>query len=867
MGKRILLIDGHGLAFRGFYALPETLTAKDGTPTNAIVGFTNMLLKCIETMGMDSVAIFFDPKGPTVRKEMYKEYKDGRRPTPESFKTQLPIIIDLCKLMGFPVLIKDGIEADDNIISTARFLSATGNDAVILTADKDILQVIDGRIIVMRPTKGVSEFREYDYEYFVKEYGFIPPRMADYLALMGDAVDNIPGVKGIGEKSARDLVSTYGTLENIYENLDKLPKGKRTKLEEGRDDAFRSRELVVPVEVKHTELEYLEMQEPEKDKLYDICTRLGLKKILERILPEKVAELKSSKSPDKKSDSSPVSEMYDGEIFCSMDYSVKKEIPFNELLKYDALSYSPVAEGTSSAIRHLFVSSACEYAYLDVKNEADFNGYNEWCKNGKLYLFGLRDVLVKSELPLPDLDSIRDVEALHYILHPDRGGAAVKKTIPDLPDNDIDRTFALEAIWSKLSPEAEKMGLTGLMNELDMPLSAVLAEIQKNGIYVDREKLIALEAELNDKIFSIECNITKEAGERINLNSPKQVATLLFEHMHLPPVKKTATGFSTDMSVLEELSKLPEPLCNVPSMLIEYREVTKILSGFVHPFLALTDNDEHVIHSTFDHLSTGTGRLSSRDPNVQNLPVFGEWSERFRSCLVPRKGNAFVSADYSQVELRVLAHLSEETRLLEAFRSGRDVHTETASWVFGLAPEDISQEQRRFAKVVNFGLLYGMSAFGLAQRLGVSRPAAAKMVDKYFEAFPSVQGYMKDSIEKAKKAGYTKSVFGRIRPLSELSTIEGRGNNPVNRVSVNTPIQSTASDIAKFALIKFQKELDKLDYNAKIVLQVHDSIVCECPAEKTEEIRALLIGTMESINLLSVPLSVDAKTGFSLNEV
>ncbi|MEG2019971.1 MAG: DNA polymerase I [Synergistaceae bacterium] len=859
-----MLIDGHGLAFRGFYALPESLTANDGTPTNAIVGFTNMLFKCEDTLGMDSIAIFFDPKGPTKRHEIYKEYKDGRKPTPESFKIQLPIIIELCKMMGYPVLIKDGIEADDNIISTALYLSENDFEVTILTADKDILQVVSDNIKVMRPTKGVSEFKNYDKDSFVKEYNFQPAQMAEYLSIMGDTVDNIPGVKGIGEKGARELVSQYGTLENIYEKLDELSKGKREKLLSGRDSAFKSRELIVPILIEPVRLEELKRKSPLVDQIKDLCQSLGLKKVLYRF-----AEIKEEKQRDKtKIGVSTVKNKINNLDKFDVDFTpvVKQKIPFLDVIKEKELSYGRVISADGNE-QHVYVTSRNEYCILDTDNNDEVKKLSEWCKNGILYVFGFRKNILNNKISMPDDSRIKDVEIAHYLLHPDRGGNAIIKTMENFPKDDFELLFHLVGLWNFLYPEIIERGLSKLMYEIDVPLSRVLASVQENGFNVDIEKLTNLEKELKNRIEIIEKEISDIAGESINLNSPKQVSVLLFEKLHLPTIKKTSTGFSTDMSVLEDLSRLPEPLSLVPHKLIEYRETSKILTGFVHPFINIVNNGECVIHSTFDHLSTGTGRLSSRDPNVQNLPVFGEWAVKFRECLIPLEGNVFVAADYSQIELRVLAHYSNEEKLLSAFKMNNDVHSETASWVFGLSPKDISMEQRRFAKVVNFGLLYGMSAHGLAQKLGITRIAASKIVEKYFNALPKVKLYLKNSIENAKRNGYTESIFGRIRPLNELSTIGGRGNNPIDRVAVNSPIQSTASDIAKISLIKFYNELTKSKINAKIVLQVHDSIVCECKEDQLNEVRGLLVKTMEGVNVLSVPLKVETKVGFSLNEV
>ena len=853
MDKKMLLIDGHGLAFRGFYALPETLTAADGTPTNAIVGFTNMLMKCIDDMEIENVAMFFDPKGPTRRHDMFKEYKQGRKPTPESFKRQLPIIIDICGAMGVPVFIRSGIEADDYIVSTAKTAAAGGWNVTILSADKDLFQVIGEGISVMRPTKGVSEFRSYDEQFFTEEYGFTPELMADYLALIGDAVDNIPGVPGIGEKGAKDLIVKYGKLEEIYKNLDDIAKGRRAKLEAGYDLAFSSRDLVIPQPTDSVPIESIKMSPPDCAALFDLCRRLGLKKLMQRFS----ASSDYLKLEETRADL-PLS--YADEISAANNFT---PVALAEVLKANELAM--VKKGSAANGEFVLADREKRTALLHIEDESEISMFNKWITFGTLTVYGYRSLLARYAVDLPSAERIHDVEIAHYVLHPDRGGSAIAKTLEmPLPEDEC-LACSLMPLWDSFYEEILSKGLVNIIKDIDMPLCPVLALLEKEGFRADKSKLADLEEDLQENISLTEKSVSNMAGEKINLNSPKQVGWLLFEQLKLPPLKKTATGFSTDMSVLEELARLPAPLGDVPSKLIEYREQSKILSGFVEPFIKLANEGDGSIHSTFDHLSTGTGRLASRDPNVQNMPVFGEWAVRFRDCFVPAMGKIFVAADYSQIELRVLAHLCGEKKLIDAFNEGRDVHLETASWVFGLPAEDISSEQRRFAKVVNFGLLYGMSAHGLAQRLGISRPQAAAMVERYFSALPSVRSYLSTSVKEAKAAGYTKSIFGRIRPLNEVTTVEGRGNNPLDRVAVNTPIQSSASDIAKIALVRFSKVIRDEFAEAKIILQIHDSIVCECREEDAALAEKRLIETMESVNVLSVPVRAEAKRGYSLS--
>ena len=864
MSKELLLIDGHGLAFRGFYALPETLAAADGTPTNAVVGFTTMLLNGLEKWKPDRLGLFFDPKGPTRRHELFKEYKEGRKPAPEGFKVQLPLIIDISRAMGIPVFIRDGMEADDYIVSTAAEASAEGWNVSVFSADKDLFQIINGNIKIIRPSKGVSDFKVYDKKSFIEEYGFRPEAMADYLALVGDAVDNIPGVPGIGDKTAKELIGKFGSLEGIFDNLEGMPKGRRSKLEENRELAYSSRDLIIPQPTESVPLDELIMKGPDEELLAQMCTRLSLKRLMERMLPgagSSADNIRAKKPSSGIVKNGPVV----SPIISIGETSESVETGHEELLGSTELAIAPA--GQERTVFCLFDREG-RTAMLDPGNNDYMKKWTSWCVSGNLTLFGYREMLAKYDLPLPPAERIKDVEVAHYLLHPDRGGSAIEKTLGRKLPAGKELASQLFAMWDAFEPDLWKFGLDKLMEELDLPLSVALADLQRNGIFADRGKLALMENDLAEAIVQTENDIEKLVGETINLNSPKQVGWLLFDHLHLPPVKKTQTGYSTDMSVLEELARLPRPLCDVPNKVIEYREEAKILSGFVQPFLAAAKEGNGMIHSTFDHLSTGTGRLSSRDPNVQNMPVFGKWAFRFRDCFVPSsQGMVFVAADYSQIELRVLAHLSGEKMLITAFSEGRDVHMETASWVFGLPAEEITQEQRRFAKVVNFGLLYGMGAHGLAQRLGISRPQAATMVERYFSVLPKVKGYLEKSVKEAKEIGYTRSIFGRIRPLAEVATTAGRGNNPIDRVAVNTPIQSAASDIAKIAIMRFDRVIKDEFRNAKTVLQIHDSIVCECMKKDADRLEKRLIEVMEGVDVLSVPVKAEPKRGDSLGSV
>ncbi|MDR1886179.1 MAG: DNA polymerase I, partial [Synergistaceae bacterium] len=469
-------------------------------------------------------------------------------------------------------------------------------------------------------------------------------------------------------------------------------------------------------------------------------------------------------------------------------------------------------------------------------------------------------------------ERIFDVELAHYFLHPDAKSHSADGILGGRSVSGPQGALSILSLWEEYAKSRFADDMNRVMAEIDAPLTPVLADLRRRGIYADAGALRELDSELISHTARIEKKIFSTAGRVINLNSPKQVGELLFERLRLPVIRKTKTGYSTDVAVLEELSRLPEPLNEIPSKMLEFRECSKMSSGFVQPFIKhAAESPDGRIHSTFLHTATGTGRLASRDPNVQNLPVFGDWAVKFRRAITPggvsHPGMIFVAADYSQIELRVLAHLSGEDRLIDAFANGLDIHLETASWVFGLPPGDITPEQRRFAKTVNFGLIYGMGAHGLAQRMGIPRFQAAGLVDRYFSVLPRVKQYIEDSARDARDRGYTRSVFGRIRPLSEVTTVEGRGGGSIDRVAVNTPIQSTAADIAKIALVRFHRQLASRHPDSWLVLQVHDSLICETPQDTADDVESLLVRTMEGVKCIDVPLRADPKRGYSLADV
>lgn len=837
---RVLLVDGHGLAYRAFYALPE-LSAPDGTPTQVLVGFNNMFLKILDEQKPTHICVFFDEGGPTFRHEQFKAYKETRKPTPDALKVQIPLLRECLELMGVLVHSRSGYEADDEIAATALGLTGKDADVVILTADKDMLQVLQEGIEILRPIKGVSQFRLFSTGSFEEEYGFAPRLMADYLALVGDTADNVPGVRGIGDKGAKKLLAAHGGLEGIYENLDSLPAGTRKKLEADREQAFLSLELTRLREDGVVPLEKMFFEGVMKEGFTSFCNRFGLTRLAEKfgsgLLTDRTEEVgRETALPE-------TSHVSLDELLQQQRLALCFQV-LDEGYRFGlAVEDGRIWEGEGAEVPHQVIS---------------------WLSEGELLTWDYKSLchLLPDVARIPE--KVWDGRIGTYLLHPDR--------TPSSQSGEEEMSVGLQAL-RLFSKEAELepglKDLDDLMRRVDLPLCPVLADMESRGLGVDGSRLRELEESLRGRLETIEREIGIHAGETINLSSPKQVAELLFERLGLPPVKKTKTGFSTDVTVLEELARLPVPEAVVPRLLLEYREASKMSTGFVRPFLDLAgDASRACIHTTFEHTTTGTGRLSSRDPNIQNLPVFGQWAGELRSCFVPgEKGWVFVAADYSQIELRVLAHLCGDSRLREAFCEGRDIHQETAAWVFGVPAEDVTSELRRSAKVVNFGLLYGMSAFGLAQRMGIGRAEAGEIVDRYFSVFPGVRQFLEDSYNEARRLGYTQTLFGRRRPLDEVATVGGRGNGALKRVAINSPIQGTAADIAKMAMIAWERRSPEERYEGRLVLQVHDSLVCECPAENASQAAEVLKETMEGVVSLAVPLLAETKSGPTLRGV
>ncbi|MBQ7215183.1 MAG: DNA polymerase I [Synergistaceae bacterium] len=791
--KTFLIVDGHGIAHRAYHAVNAHLTAPDGTPTSAIVGFMNMLYRVQDELLPDCTIVVFDASGSTsgihaFRYDLQPDYKSGRKPTPEDLKIQLGILPKLLEALGFRVVIREEVEADDAAASIARLAEASGHNAVVLSSDKDLFQILSPHIKMMRPiSQGVSRAEIYDTRKFMNEYGFPPASMADYLALFGDKIDNIKGVRGIGDLTAKKLLAVYPTIEAVFSALDDLPKAVRTKLQAAgmdsilwcRDNMIRLRDNIFDDDAGFLD-ECLNFQ-PNIPEAEEIAANLGLTRILSRMGSKKQVKPRLFTDPEK------------------------------------------------------FSMPECEILTADYKPELKAHPEN-----------------------FPST-SVWDLHTAYYLLHPDTAGAKFPELLAYVKSSK-DPALTLAENAGSLQAEINTYpGLGDVMKNIDLPLIPVLNRMEEHGVRISEEHFSALSAELEEHISQLEAELIHKTGVRINLNSPQQVSWLLFEHLGFEPLGKTKAGaLSVDASVLSELSKREDTYSEIPRMLLEFRELSKMLTGFVVPF-GKSAGEDGILHTTFEPAATGTGRLSSRDPNLQNIPAFGEWAEKIKAGMLPvQEGNVFVGADYSQIELRVLAHLSGEERLADAFRNGRDIHTETASGVFGVMPELVTPELRRTAKMINFGLLYGMSEFGLAERLGVGRAEAKEIMSKYFSALPGLKKFLRGVVEEARLRGFTRTLAGRIRPVKEIPA----RSQAVDRALINTPIQGTAADIARKAMIEADRKM-----KGKMFLQVHDSIVCECPENEAGDVSELLREIMRSSGGEINTLEVEIKQGKSLADV
>jgi DNA polymerase-1 len=877
--RKLLLLDGHSLAYRAFFALPTDLATASGTVTNAVYGFTSMLTKVLADEHPDLVAVAFDTPGRTFRDDMDPEYKAGRSATPDLFKSQLPLIREVLTTLDITMIEEEGVEADDVIATLATRAAALGIDVVIVTGDRDSYQLVeDPHIKVLYNKRGVSDYALYDEAGIFERTGVTPVQYPEYAALRGDPSDNLPGIPGIGEKTAAKLVANYGNLEGIFEHLDDLPPKQRENLGAGRDRVFKNREMsilrrAVPLKVGPDDFV---LGSIDREQLRVLFNQLEFRSLLPRIL-EALGDDDTQEAPVVAGFEVAVRRVHDAaaavELFTGLAGTKERValdgrwagVPGRSMLlglgvatKPDDAVYLPHDVVVVPAVRDALAAMVGTGGPPLVAHRAKELAHGL----GELDLRSLEsDTAVMAYLLDPGEGKyVLDDLALRYLSIELRSPDAVEGTLDLDGDQESERTgrqvAALLLLADSLREALEARELMSLYERFEQPLVRVLARMEAAGVAIDLEFLAELSSELTGQCRELEARIHAHAGESFNVNSTPQMRHILFEKLGLTPVKKTKTGPSTDADSLQKMADAHPIVAD----LLKYREVEKLRGTYADALPPLVGPDGR-IHASFNQISTTTGRISSDSPNLQNIPVRTSGGRQMRKAFVAAEGCGLLTADYSQIELRVLAHLAEDPGLIDAFARNLDVHTVTAARVFGVDEAAVDSFQRRFAKVVNYGLAYGMEAFGLGQRLDIPTDQAREILDSYFSNFPNVHAYMDATVREARDRGYTTTIFGRRRQLPELASDNFRIRQMGERMAQNAPVQGSAADIFKLAMIDLDRALEETGSPSRMILTVHDEIVLEVPVDEVEAVKALVRTTMESVCELKVPLVVDLGFG------
>ena len=852
MENKLAIIDGSSLLYRAFYALPPTMTSPDGVPTNAVYGFLRMLLSLYRELDPAYVAVTFDKDRQTFRMEMYDGYKATRKPAPAELVPQFDLILEVMHVMGVAVYSLSGYEGDD-VLGTLSARYEKELPVAIVTGDRDALQLASDRTTVYLTQKGISSMSEMTPKAVEEKYGITPSQVIDMKALMGDTADNIPGVPGIGEKTALKLLTQYKTLDNLYAHVDEIKGAQGKKLAAGKDMAYLSYKLAaikrdVPME---TTLE--EMAQPVHiSEMKELFSRLGINLLSQFGELPRFTALAEAKKEEVAKAGEKAEDWKDGLSFEGKETAISFDL-----------------EGTAPFFKAKGVVIAENgHAYL-VKAE-QFGKAAEALRKAKVVITENSKPIMETDFPWEGIPFF-DTTIAAYLLDPTRttyplsylAGLFKKPEIyademKDFASKGAAVSLFLLSIYEDARDMLKKNGVEKLYDEVEQPLVKVLAAMEKAGIATDTKRWEEVHADMKSREEALISKIYEEAGEEFNINSPKQLGHILFEKMGLPAGKKTKTGYSTAADVLEELAEQYPFVKNI----LEYRSLSKLISTYLEALPLLIRKETGRIHTTFNQTVTATGRLSSSDPNLQNIPGRTEEGKKIRSLFVPGEGyDSFISSDYSQVELRVLAHMSEDEGLIRAFLNKEDIHRRTAAEVMGIPFEDVTPEQRSHAKAVNFGIIYGISDFGLARQLGITRTAAADYIKAYFERYPSIHAFMNRMIEDARKTGRAVTLYGRYRELADINSKNFQRRSFAERTAMNTPIQGTAADIMKMAMIAVYDKMKAGNFKSRVLLQVHDELVAEVTADEKEAVAKLLKETMESVVSLRVPLVADVNEG------
>lgn len=887
MDGKLVLVDGHSILNRAFFGIPD-LTNSEGLHTNAVYGFLNILFKILDEEQPDYLTVAFDVHAPTFRHKMYDAYKGTRKPMAEELRQQVPLMKEMLTAMGVTIVEKEGYEADDLLGTIAKQSEAQGLEVSIVSGDRDLLQLASDHIKIRIPkTKRTgTEIEDYLAKDVVEKYQVTPLQFIDVKALMGDSADNIPGVPGIGEKTATALIVSYGSIENAHDHLEEIkPNRAKQNLSEHYDMAQMSKELAT-IEI-HAPIEYsledAKLGNLFTEEAYLMCKRLEFKNMLSRFdidAPKNLAEEHFTFVTDKKQISDILKKAKKaGHIGCCL--LPGEGIITEQLSLFEQPKEQQVIEGMSIAFSEediYYLSAGTEVSAEELLEEIrELSGGQT-----KVSVMDLKETL--KTLPLPENDRYFDASVAAYLLNPLKN---------DYPYEDLAKDYAGLMIPSKTDllgkespvkakqakPEAflkyicymayipwktrdrllEELNNTGmqtLYDTIELPLVYTLSDMEKEGVHVDAEELKRYGEELAAQIAVLEKEIYEGAGETFNINSPKQLGHILFEKLEMPYGKKTKTGYSTAADVLEKLA-VEYPLV---SKILEYRQLAKLKSTYADGLANFIEEDGR-IHTNFQQTVTATGRLSSTDPNLQNIPIRMELGRMIRKVFLPKDGYVFVDADYSQIELRILAHMSGDEMLIQAYREAQDIHRMTASQVFHTSFEEVTDLQRRNAKAVNFGIVYGISSFGLSQDLSISKKEAQEYIERYFESYPKIKEFLDGCVEKAKKDGYSVTMFGRRRPLPEISSSNFMQRSFGERIAMNAPIQGTAADIIKIAMNRVHRRLIDEGLKSRLLLQVHDELLIEAAPDEVDEVKKILDEEMKGAADLSVELEIDTHTG------
>lgn len=868
--KKLVLIDGNSIAYRAFFALP-LLNNNKGIHTNAVYGFTMMLMKVLEDEKPTHILVAFDAGKTTFRHQTFTEYKGGRQKTPPELSEQFPFIRELLDAYQISRYELENYEADDIIGTLSLAAEQDGFEVKVLSGDKDLTQLSSEHVTVGITRKGITDIEEYTPEHIKEKYGLSPGQIIDMKGLMGDTSDNIPGIPGVGEKTAIKLLKEFSTLEKLLASIDQVGGKKlQEKLEEFKDQAVMSKQLATiernaPVEVKLSEIEY---EGFEKDKVLALFKELGFQSLLDKLGDDTTqGEIEELDEVDLI-----IPNEITSEIFAEENYFYVEILDDNYHFA-EIIGFSIVNEKG-----RYFLPTEKALASAAFKEWAEDEQKKKWVYDAKrsevslrrrgIHLHGIVfDALIASYIIDPseaidDFFSVAKRFGLQNIQSDESFyGKGAKRKIPETEEiakHLVRKSLAMAELSEKLTDDLIKNEQYQLFKELEMPLSLILADMEYTGIKVDSERLHLMGSEISEKLLNIEGHIHALAGEKFNINSPKQLGTILFEKLGLPPFKKTKTGYSTSADVLEKLASSHE----IIEQILQYRQLGKLQSTYIEGLLKVIDPKTGKVHTRFNQALTQTGRLSSTDPNLQNIPIRLEEGRKIRQAFVPsEKDWVIFAADYSQIELRVLAHIAGDEKLIQAFKDGMDIHTKTAMEVFHVAADEVTSNMRRQAKAVNFGIVYGISDYGLSQNLGITRKEAGQFIDRYLASYPGVQEYMEDIVQKAKQSGYVTTLMHRRRYIPEITSRNFNSRSFAERTAMNTPIQGSAADIIKKAMIEMADALEKHGLKTRLLLQVHDELIFEAPEDEIETLIELVPDIMENALELSVPLKVDFAYG------